>query len=41
MATGRYAVWVWHTEVKAGEHETQKCEPVKHSATLVADMSGD
>ena len=37
-ATGRYAVWLRHTEAKAGEHDGKKYEEIKHYATLVADV---
>jgi hypothetical protein len=36
---GRYAVWLRHTEVKAGEHEDKKYEEVRHYATLVTDIA--
>jgi hypothetical protein len=36
-AAGRYAVYLKHTEAKAGEHDGQKYEQVMHYATLVAD----
>ena len=36
-AIGRYAVWLRHTEARAGEHDGKKYEEIKHYATLVAD----
>ncbi len=35
---GRYAVWLRHTEAKAGEADGKKYDEVKHYATLVADV---
>jgi hypothetical protein len=35
---GRYAVWLRHTEAKAGEADGKKYDDVKHYATLVADV---
>jgi uncharacterized GH25 family protein len=35
--SGRFAVWLRHTEAKAGEHDGKKYDEVKHYATLVAD----
>jgi hypothetical protein len=37
--TGRYAVWLRHTEAKAGDHDGKKYEDVKHYATLVFDRN--
>jgi uncharacterized GH25 family protein len=36
--SGRFAVWLRHTEAKAGEHAGQKYDEVKHYATLVVDV---
>lgn len=36
--SGRFAMWLRHTEVKAGEHDGKKYAEVKHYATLVADV---
>lgn len=36
--SGRYAVWLRHTEPKAGEHAGQKYAEVRHYATLVVDV---
>jgi uncharacterized GH25 family protein len=38
-AAGRYAVYLKHTEAKAGEHDGKKYEQVTHYATLVADKA--
>lgn len=35
---GRYAVWLRHTEAKAGETDGKKYDEVKHYATLVVDV---
>lgn len=38
--TGRYGVWLRHTEATAGDHGGKKYEEVRHYATLVADAPG-
>lgn len=38
--SGRYGVWLRHTEKKKGEHDGKPYEEVRRYATLVVDLSG-
>ena len=37
--SGRFAAWLRHSEVRAGEHDGKKFEEVRRYATLVADVA--
>jgi uncharacterized GH25 family protein len=39
-ATGRYGVWLRHTEMKKGEHDGKAYEEIRRYATLVVDLPG-